>query len=84
MYNKYGPKWSIGKNAYTFLYFIEVHESVILGKVYNRHNIIRRENFKTKFVLFFLEVCDEIMNYKFLQPKPCEGKENMCSSFLVL
>lgn len=67
-----------------FLYFVEVHESVIFNKIYNKHNIVRWKGLKANFVLLFLETSCKIMCNKFLQSRPWVGKENFYSSFFIL
>jgi hypothetical protein len=67
-----------------FLYFVEVHESVIFNKVYNKHYTFKQKGLKANFVLLFLETNCKIMCNKFLQSRPWVGKENSYSNFLIL
>lgn len=67
-----------------FLDFIEVLESIVFCKVYDRHDIVMRESFQAYFIFFFLETCYKIMQYKFTQFWFGVGKKLCYSCFLVL
>lgn len=53
-----------------FLYFVEVHESVIFNKIYNRHNTFKRKGLKANSILVFLETSYKILCNKFMQSRP--------------
>jgi len=67
-----------------FLDLIEVHENIVFYKVYDKHDIIMRESFQAYFILFFLETCYKIMQYKFMQFWLGVGKKFYHNGFFIL
>ncbi len=67
-----------------FLDLIEVHESIVFYKVYGKHDIVMKESLQANFILFFLEMCYKIVQYKFTQFWLGVGKKFCYSGFFIL